>query len=164
MDLPPRDIRSETKRGFVGNTTPGPAGLEPHVSINTSVRDVGDPTRGQDVLNKERVDREKLQTKGRTPVRVKKMRLFLGRYPDRKAAQLLEEGFSVGFRIPCTLLVIPPRVAEFKVSFATPEGSFGETAEGGCIGPDGRSVYGGTIGQYGGVTSGGGPKKGARKI
>lgn len=89
MDLPPRDIRSETKRGFVGNTTPGPAGLEPHVSISTSVQDVGDPTRGQGVSNKERVGKEKLQTKGRTPVRVEKMRPFLGRYPDKKSSAIV---------------------------------------------------------------------------
>lgn len=39
---------------------------------------------------------------------VERMRLFLGRYPDRKAAQLLDEGFAEGFRIPCNLEVVPP--------------------------------------------------------
>lgn len=32
---------------------------------------------------------------------------FLGRYPDREAAQLFNEGFTEGFRIPCKLEVVP---------------------------------------------------------
>lgn len=39
---------------------------------------------------------------------VNRMLPFLGRYPDREAAQLLEMCFSEGFRIPSALEVVPP--------------------------------------------------------
>lgn len=38
------------------------------------------------------------------------MRPFLNRYPDREAARLLAEGFSVGFRIPGSMAAIPHMV------------------------------------------------------
>lgn len=53
----------------------------------------GDLTPGPEVPSREKHVQERLQTKGRTPVKVERMRPFLGRYPDRAAAQLLEVGF-----------------------------------------------------------------------
>lgn len=44
----------------------------------------------------------------RTPERVDMMSPFLNRYPDHAAAQLLLEGFTASFVIPCSLSHIPP--------------------------------------------------------
>lgn len=45
---------------------------------------------------------------------VERMRPFLGRYPDKKAAGLLEIGFMDGFRIPGNLEVVPPLSRNLK--------------------------------------------------
>lgn len=49
------------------------------------------------------------------------MRPFLGRYPDWAAATLLEEGFSVGIAIPCSLSCIPPVADNLRSTRAYPE-------------------------------------------
>lgn len=43
-----------------------------------------------------RVIQESLPARGKTPMRVERMRLFLGQYPDRAAAQLLDRGLQRG--------------------------------------------------------------------
>lgn len=63
---------------------------------------------------------ESLRVKGRTPVRVERMRPFLSRYPDRKAAQLLEAGFAFGFKIPCSLTAAPPMVTNLRSALLHP--------------------------------------------
>lgn len=52
---------------------------------------------------------------------VERMRPFLGKYPDRQAARLLEEGFTVGFRIPCNLAAVPPVPKNLKSALQHPE-------------------------------------------
>lgn len=71
----------------------GTCRLESHVRINTSVQGGGISPRVQRFQAGKMHVQERLQTKGRTPVKVERMRPFLGRYPDRAAAQLLEVGF-----------------------------------------------------------------------
>lgn len=48
------------------------------------------------------------------------MRPFLNRYPDREAARELGEGFSVGFRIPCSLTAIPPMAKNLRSALQNP--------------------------------------------
>ena len=49
------------------------------------------------------------------------MRPFLGRYPDRRAAAMLERGFSVGFLIPCELGVVPPVPRNLRSALLHPD-------------------------------------------
>lgn len=96
MDHLPWDTRLEIKRGCVGNTIPEPVNLVRHVSISTSAQAAGERIQHLDALSKEKADLGTLGTKGRTPVIVKRMRPFLGKYPDRQAARLLDEVFHGG--------------------------------------------------------------------
>lgn len=121
VDLQHRDSRPETKKGCAGNITQGHASSEIHVGSSMSVQGAMEPIQHPDASNKARVAQGKLDTGGRTPVRVGRMRPFLGRYPDRRAAQLLEEGFAVGFRIPCSLAVVPPVSPNLRSALQHPD-------------------------------------------
>lgn len=50
-------------------------------------------------LKKEKERDPTLEQKGAMPVRVAEMLLFLKIYPNRRATEILREGFSVSFRI-----------------------------------------------------------------
>lgn len=63
---------------------------------------------------------ESLRTRGTTPVRVERMRPFLSRYPDKHAAQLLDSGFTSGFKIPCSLEAAPPIAKNLRSALAHP--------------------------------------------
>lgn len=56
------------------------------------------------------------------------MQPFLSKYPDRKAALLITEGFREGFKIPCSLAVVPPVARNLKSALQHP-GVVGEKLE-----------------------------------
>lgn len=95
MDLLPRDSQPPNGRGVVGLSMRGLASSAQHASLNTSA-----PAAGALIPS---IDRGNLREKGRTPVSIARLRLFLGRYPQKEAVELLALGFAEGFQIPCRL-------------------------------------------------------------
>lgn len=72
------------------------------------------------VLNKD-AEKGGILEKGMTPVRVRKMAPFLRRYPNREAAELLELGFTEGFKLHCQLLAAPPLADNLRSAREHPE-------------------------------------------
>lgn len=54
-------------------------------------------------------------------MKVRRMRPFLSRYPDREAVRLLESGFTVGFGISCNLEVVPPVPRNLRSAMQHPD-------------------------------------------
>lgn len=89
--------------------------------FNVSVSGVVAAIRSPDVSRREKVGQGMRLEKGKTPVRVGKMFPFLSRYPDQESARLLGEGFTGGFRIPCTLTGVPPVSPNLQLALQFPE-------------------------------------------
>lgn len=115
----PLDCRLERSGGCAGLLTNGPLSLGVHADLSTSAPGVAAVTPYPAASREENVPGT-LQTRGRTLVRVEKMRLFLNRYPDRAAARMLASGFSEGFRIPCSLTEILPIARNLKSALLNP--------------------------------------------
>lgn len=81
-----------------------------------------------------------LRLRGMTPVRVERMLPFLSKYPDRGAARFLESGFTEGFKIPCSLAIVPPMARNLKSALQHQEVVGNKNAEGSGVGSHGRAV------------------------
>lgn len=104
-----------------------PVSLGGPANSSMSVQAVGEPTPCLDVSKKENIPGS-LLTRGMTPVKVERMQPFLSKYPKRKAALLITEGFREGFKIPCSLAVVPPVARNLKSALQHP-GVVGEKLE-----------------------------------
>lgn len=99
-----RTARLRTAGVFAGNLMKGSVSLEPIAVSDMSVLDVLAPTPCPGVLKRTIPLAATLTQRGVTPVRVLRMLPFLEEYPNREAAVLLRDGFSLGFHIPCSAL------------------------------------------------------------
>lgn len=92
-----RDTVRPFKKACVLHLTKERVSSEPNASSSMSARPAGER---MELTSAIKENRGMCIQKGETPVRLERMVGYLRRYPDRRAAVLLEEGFRYGFKIP----------------------------------------------------------------